>query len=124
MEATPRQAQKVLIVDDDLAIRNLFRIILEIEGHTVLEARDGAEGIQVAARNQPDIVVLDYMMPGADGETTGQKMRAVVPDSMVIAFSAASISQPYWADMFVPKCHIGEFPDIVLRHARGLQLVG
>lgn len=124
MEVTRGQPQKVLIVDDDASIRNLFRIILELEGHTVLEAQDGAEGVQVAARNQPDIVVLDYMMPGADGEATGQKVRVVVPDSMVIAFSAASISQPYWADMFVPKCDIGEFPDIVNRHARSLELAG
>ena len=118
------RGQRVLIIDDDASIRNLFRIILELEGHTVLEAQDGVEGALVAARNQPDIVVVDYMMPGADGETTGQKVRAAVPESMLIAFTASSISRPYWADLFVSKCNIGEFPDIVARYARSPQLVG
>jgi CheY-like chemotaxis protein len=58
------KARRVLIVDDDPAIRLLCAVNLEIEGLVVLEAADGKRGLQQARSEQPDLVVTDVLMPG------------------------------------------------------------
>jgi two-component system response regulator MprA len=57
----------VLVVDDDPDTVETMRDILEEEGHTVLSARNGLEGLQVATRSVPDLVLLDLDMPVMDG---------------------------------------------------------
>jgi DNA-binding response OmpR family regulator len=57
----------VLVVDDDPVILKLLEVNFEMEGFTVLVARDGEEGIEVARRDQPDLVVSDIMMPKVSG---------------------------------------------------------
>jgi len=57
----------VLVVDDDPVILKLLEVNFEMEGFTVLVARDGEEGIQVARDDQPDLVVSDIMMPKVSG---------------------------------------------------------
>ena len=57
----------VLVVDDDPVILKLLEVNFEMEGFTVLVARDGQEGIEVATREQPDLVVSDIMMPKTSG---------------------------------------------------------
>jgi DNA-binding response OmpR family regulator len=58
---------KVLVIDDEAPIRLLCRVNLEAEGMTVLEAADGPAGLDAARAQQPDVVLLDVMMPGLDG---------------------------------------------------------
>ena len=57
----------VLVVDDDPVILKLLEVNFEMEGFNVLVARDGEEGIEVARRDQPDLVVSDIMMPKKSG---------------------------------------------------------
>ena len=57
----------VLVVDDDPDTVDTMRDILEEEGHTVLSARNGLEGLEVATRLVPDLVLLDLDMPVMDG---------------------------------------------------------
>jgi len=57
----------VLVVDDDPVILKLLEVNFEMEGFTVLVARDGEEGIEVARSNQPDVIVSDIMMPKKSG---------------------------------------------------------
>jgi DNA-binding response OmpR family regulator len=59
--------KKVLIIDDEAPIRLLCRVNLEAEGFEVHEAGNGIAGLQLARSVQPDIVLLDVMMPGLDG---------------------------------------------------------
>jgi CheY-like chemotaxis protein len=67
----------VLIVDDEEDIRELARISLErVGGMSVLVAGSGPDGIEVAARERPDAIVLDAMMPGMDGPATLEQLRA------------------------------------------------
>jgi CheY-like chemotaxis protein len=106
-------ARTVLVIDDDPAIRNLLRIMLEVEGHSVLDAENGSLGLAVASTHQPDVVVLDYMMPDRDGESVGMSLRRLAPDSTVIAFSACLVSKPYWADRFVAKSDIEDLLELV-----------
>jgi CheY-like chemotaxis protein len=57
----------VLVIDDERAIRLLCRVNLAASGMEVLEAADGREGIELARRERPDLVLLDVMMPEVDG---------------------------------------------------------
>ncbi|MDQ3823975.1 MAG: response regulator [Actinomycetota bacterium] len=58
---------KVLVIDDEAPIRLLCRVNLEAEKMDVLEASDGVSGLEKARAEQPDVVLLDVMMPGVDG---------------------------------------------------------
>jgi DNA-binding response OmpR family regulator len=57
----------VLVIDDEAPIRLLCRVNLEAEKMEVLEASDGATGLERARQGQPDVILLDVMMPGVDG---------------------------------------------------------
>jgi DNA-binding response OmpR family regulator len=59
--------QTILVVDDHASVRTLVTDYLEEQGYRVLAASDGGEGLQVARRARPDLVLLDIMMPGLDG---------------------------------------------------------
>jgi DNA-binding response OmpR family regulator len=58
---------KVLVIDDEAPIRLLCRVNLEAENMEVLEAEDGTKGLELARAEQPDVILLDVMMPGLDG---------------------------------------------------------
>src|SRR5204863_9404313 len=59
--------RRVLVIDDERSIRMLCRVNLSASGMEVLEAEGGDEGLDVARREQPDLILLDVMMPGRDG---------------------------------------------------------
>ena len=58
---------RVLVIDDEAPIRLLCRVNLEAEGIRVSEAGDGPGGLDLARAQQPDVILLDVMMPGLDG---------------------------------------------------------
>jgi DNA-binding response OmpR family regulator len=67
-------ATRVLVIDDEEPIRLLCRVNLEAEGMVVLEARDGATGIETARAATPDVILLDVMMPGLDGWSVAEEL--------------------------------------------------
>jgi CheY-like chemotaxis protein len=73
VEAAP--APRVLIVDDEPAIRLLCAINLELEGFHVLEEADGLRALALARREPPDLVVTDVKMPGLDGFQLAEALR-------------------------------------------------
>ena len=93
--------RKALVVDDESDAREFVRAILEPEGWEVIEAEDGAAGIEKAKEAQPDLVILDIEMPNVNGfevfteliklpETAGTKivMLTGVADKLGMRFSA------------------------------------
>lgn len=66
---------RVLIVDDDAEIITAIRYGLEAKGYEVLIARDGNQGLAMAERDQPDLVILDMMMPKRSGFLVLEKLR-------------------------------------------------
>jgi CheY-like chemotaxis protein len=66
----------VLVVDDEPTIRTLVNAILEGSGVRTLEAADGPEALDMARRHQPDLVLLDVVMPRMDGFTVCQRIKA------------------------------------------------
>ena len=68
-------SKKVLIVEDDFNIAGLLKLYLEKDGFEVFHAGDGLEGIALAKEKQPDLLLLDIMLPGADGWTVCREVR-------------------------------------------------
>ncbi|MBV8551662.1 MAG: response regulator [Acidobacteriaceae bacterium] len=66
----------VLVADDRDASRELIRTLLEHSGYSVIEAANGAEAIQLACENIPDLIILDLQMPTKDGFTVLRELRA------------------------------------------------
>ncbi len=60
-------AGKILIIDDEAAIRRLLKVSLKSQGYTIIEAAGGKEGIEQAAISHPDLIVLDLGLPDIDG---------------------------------------------------------
>ncbi|MFZ5917863.1 MAG: response regulator transcription factor [Chloroflexota bacterium] len=79
--------QTVLIIDDDIDLTKIVQINLEREGFKTVVASSGVEGLQKAYSSQPDLVILDIMMPGMDGWTTCRRLREIsdVPIIMLTA---------------------------------------
>mgnify|MGYP001559852829 CR=1 FL=1 len=65
----------ILIVEDELSLRNALCDKLTHEGFAVLEAKNGKEGLEVALREHPDLILLDLVMPKMDGMTMMKKLR-------------------------------------------------
>lgn len=83
---------KILVVDDDLAINELIKINLEIQGYKVIQAFNGIEGFALAKQEEPALIVLDVMMPEVDGFTVAQRVRQCeeIADTPIIMLTALS----------------------------------
>ena len=68
-------AKTVLIVEDEEAVRELEKFILEQQGYDVMEARDGLEGLAKAEFRKPDLILLDLMMPDVSGGRMFDEMK-------------------------------------------------
>ena len=67
--------RRVLTIEDQADIRRLIRMTLDFEGFEVLEAAHGEEGLAMARRHRPDLILLDVMMPGLNGLTVSTMLR-------------------------------------------------
>lgn len=80
---------KVMIVDDDPTVRESLRDLLERRGlSTVGAASDGAEAVSMASSLEPDVIVMDRMMPGMDGVEATRRIKQNQPQTQVILLSA------------------------------------
>ena len=70
------KSQSILVVDDEISLREALRDKLEREGFIALEAKNGEEGLAVALRSHPDLILLDIVMPVMDGISMLKKLRA------------------------------------------------
>ncbi len=83
-------AQKVLVVDDELDIRTFIITLLETKGYKPLSAVDGKEGLEIARRDKPSLIILDVMMPKESGITMYRDLKndPELKDTPVIMLSA------------------------------------
>lgn len=65
----------VLVVDDDPSMIRVLRMLLSTKGFHILEAESGVKGMMIAKREQPDVVLLDIMMPDVDGFEVCRKLK-------------------------------------------------
>ncbi len=110
--------EHILVIEDDPAIRDLLRRGLAYENYKVTVAADGASGLAAARDNPPDLVVLDWMMPGLDGLEVAKRLRAAsnVPILMLTAKDSISdrvIGLETGADDYLVKPFA--FPELLAR---------
>ncbi len=83
---------KILVVDDDVAINELIKVNLELNGYQVIQAYNGIEGFALAKQEMPALIILDVMMPEVDGYTVAQRIRQAteIADTPIIMLTALS----------------------------------
>ena len=82
--------KRVLLVDDDIEIMESMRTVLESKGYEILVARDGNQGLMMAEKDDPDLVVLDMMMPKRSGFLVLEKLRRSRPVPMKVIMITAN----------------------------------
>lgn len=80
--------KKILIVDDEPSIQDLLVFNLEKEGYKTITASDGEEGVSLALSQNPDLILLDVMLPKADGLTVCKRIRQTLNKTPIIMLSA------------------------------------
>lgn len=78
---------RILIIDDEDQARNMLLQALEREGHEVVAARDGNEGLQLYHTTLADLIITDILMPEKEGLETIMELRREFPDVKIIAMS-------------------------------------
>ncbi len=112
---------KILVVDDDAAVRTFVQDVLAVEGYDVSTADDGYAALRAVEAVRPDCVVLDVMMPGLDGHAVLERIRAASGGSElpVVMLTAAADDAQAWrawtegVDYFLAKPFD---PDELLRY--------
>ena len=101
---------QVLVVDDEVNMCNILRRILDKEGYQVQTVPNGNAALRVLEKNQPDLILLDLMMPGIDGREVCSIARQLSSKTKIIYFTAKVESDPKKlkelreeADAFIPK---------------------
>ncbi|MDT5361528.1 MAG: two-component system, cell cycle response regulator DivK [Mycobacterium sp.] len=89
---TPR---RILVVEDNPLNLKLVRDVLQFAGYDVIEAKSGEEGLRVAQRDPPDLVLMDLQLPGIDGTETLRRLRegSLGRDVPVVAVTAFAMAE-------------------------------
>lgn len=103
--------KKILIADDEQDILEILEYNLQAEGHTVIKAKDGLEALELARKNQPDLIILDVMMPQISGMEVCQILRNQPEffDTLILMLTALSDESShvkgleYGADDYINK---------------------
>ena len=80
---SPVEAKRVLIIDDDPSVRELLARYLTKEGFAVFEAENGHQGVELAVKESPNVIILDVMMPGTDGWSVLEYLKSYAPLSSI-----------------------------------------
>jgi|KBSSwiStaDraftv2_1062776.scaffolds.fasta_scaffold328163_2 two-component system chemotaxis response regulator CheY len=108
---------RILVVDDDKAVRLLLRAVLERRGHSVVEAENGAEGLQYYRVAPTDLVITDIQMPVMDGLQMIKELRGAFPTAKIIAMSAEKgrlvAAQTFSQCTFEKPLYMAEFLEAV-----------
>jgi DNA-binding response OmpR family regulator len=118
--------KKILMIDDEQDYADMVQMRLEANHYEVVTANNGADGLQAAQTQHPDLILLDVMMPGMDGFEVLRKLRRSettkhIPVVMLTAKGESKAifhSQELGAnDHLIKPCESQELLDVVARHA-------
>lgn len=87
-KSAPQGKATILCIDDEVSGLEIRKLVLELQGFNVLIAVDGPTGLRLVGRNQVDLVILDYAMPGMNGEQVAVHLRAEYPHIPILLLSA------------------------------------
>ena len=104
-ELVRTQLTRVLVIEDDHHLRDLLEVVLDLEpGIEVETLADERRALEAYRRYQPDVVVLDLMLPHIGGDEIAAQLRAERPEVKIISISGLEPSPRAWADEQVVKC--------------------
>ena len=83
---------RILVVEDQQDVAELIQVVLRGEGHTVAIAKDGAQGLMLSRDWDPDLILMDIMLPGVDGGTLISRLRQE-PETASLPIIAMSASR-------------------------------
>ncbi len=105
----------ILCIDDDPVILELQKSILETNGFTVYIAADGPTGIALAAKHSVDVVVLDFKMPGMDGDDVAEVLLKNRPSLPIVICTGFFDAVPEWLRWFAAAyLEKGDGPKVLL----------
>lgn len=87
-------AARILVIEDNAANLELVRYLLSFSGYTVLEARDGAQGVDMALRERPDLIICDLQMPLLDGYQVLARLREAPAGAATVVVAVTAFSMP------------------------------
>jgi len=99
----------VLVIDDDEMVRDVMRDLLEQDGHRVVLAGSGSDGIEAFRRSRPDLVIVDRAMPGLNGDQVAAAIKHITPKVPIIMLTGfgsmmeAAGEKPEWVDRVLGK---------------------
>ena len=124
-------SKRVLVADDEPLTTDMLALMLSFTGYDVTRALDGEEALARAREVQPDVVLLDVMMPGMTGPTVARELRSdpAFDSKIVVLFSCVDEAEVAWresgADAFLQKpISIRELPAVIEELQRQKQDVG
>jgi CheY-like chemotaxis protein len=74
----------LLIVDDESSIRWIIKVAFEHEDIRIVEASSGEEGLTTAQQVMPDLIIMDYKLPGINGWESAKKIKTILPKTIII----------------------------------------
>jgi DNA-binding NtrC family response regulator len=102
---------RILVVDDDLAIREMLHAMLERAGHSVRIATNGREAIAEYQENPVDLIISDIVMPDGDGIEMLMELRRLAPDARIVVMSGGG-ARFKATDHFAAAKHLGALETI------------
>jgi len=85
-----RARSRILVIEDDEAVRRFLRQALENAGYQVIVGRDGHEGLSLYRESPTDLIITDIVMPGMDGLAVIMELQTEFPESRLIAISGGN----------------------------------
>ena len=84
--------KRILVVEDNETNMYLIRFMLEKSGYEVIEAREGAVGVELAVKEKPDLIIMDIQLPGIDGLEATKRIRASEADGDIPIIALTSFA--------------------------------
>jgi len=80
--------KRILVVDDDQSAREALKLLLSIDRHAVTETASGAEALKVLGEGNFDVVIIDFFMPGMQGQELARKIKELAPRQPILMVTA------------------------------------
>jgi CheY-like chemotaxis protein len=88
MEQNIIRGKRILLVDDEPSVRQALRMMLKFDGHSVIEANDGAEALDLFTKGQFDLVATDFEMPVMKGNELAVRIKNLAPKQPILLITA------------------------------------
>ena len=88
MEQKIIRGKRILLVDDEPSVREAFSMMLKFDGHSVTEANDGAEALELFTKGQFDLVTTDFEMPVMKGNELAVRIKQLAPKQPILMITA------------------------------------